>query len=103
MATPILPLKDLVTYQPGAIVSKEISRKPTGSVTVFAFDAKQGLSEHTAPFDAIVQILEGSATIQIDKEPHVVSEGQCIIMPANHPHSLQAKGAFKMLLTMIRS
>jgi quercetin dioxygenase-like cupin family protein len=103
MTTPVLTLKSFISYQTGSVVSKEISRKPTGSVTVFAFDAEQGLSEHTAPFDAIVQIIEGSATIQIDREPYVLTEGQSIVMPANHPHSLQANGPFKMLLTMIRS
>lgn len=103
MSIPILTPQSLVAYQTGAIVSKEIARKPTGSVTVFAFDAEQGLSEHTAPFDAIVHIIEGKAIIQIDREPHSLSQGQMIVMPANHPHSLQAEGPFKMILTMIRS
>lgn len=99
----ILTLNQHVSYQPGAIVSKEIAKKPTGSVTVFAFDEGQGLSEHTAPFDAIVQVIEGAAIIQIDREPHRLEAGQLIVMPANHPHSLQAEGPFKMVLTMIRS
>jgi quercetin dioxygenase-like cupin family protein len=98
-----IKLKDLVEYQSGAIVSKEITRKPTGTLTVFAFDAGQGLSEHTAPFDAIVQILDGTGTIYVDQQPHQVAEGELIIMPANHPHALHADVRFKMLLTMIRS
>jgi quercetin dioxygenase-like cupin family protein len=96
-------LRDTVAYQDKAIVSKEITARSTGTVTVFAFDAGQGLSEHTAPFDALVQVLEGEAEISIAGEPFLLKEGEMIIMPAQEPHSLKAVKKFKMLLTMIRS
>ena len=94
---------ELVGYQDGAIVSREIVKKPTGSVTVFAFDEGQGLSEHTAPFDALVQVLEGEVEIVISGKPHHVAGGELILMPAHQPHALKAFTRFKMLLTMIRS
>jgi quercetin dioxygenase-like cupin family protein len=94
---------ELVNYQDGAVVSREIVKKPTGSVTVFAFDMGQGLSEHTAPFDALVQVLEGEAEITISGKPHCLKGGELILMPANQPHALKALKRFKMLLTMIRS
>jgi quercetin dioxygenase-like cupin family protein len=93
----------LVAYQPGSVVSREILKKSTGKVTVFAFDAEEGLSEHTSPFDALVQILEGEAEITIAGKPNRVSEGELILMPANQPHALKAIKRFKMVLTMIRS
>ena len=99
----IFTLADLVAYQAGSVVSKEIINKKTGTVSVFAFDEGEGLSEHTAPFDALVCILDGEAKIFIAGKPHIVKEGQTIIMPANRPHALKAIKKFKMLLIMIRS
>jgi len=99
----VLPLAKLVEYQEGAVVSREVVRKETGTVTVFAFDAGQGLSEHTAPFDALVSIIDGEATIAIAGTPHHLKAGDMIIMPANKPHALQAVKRFKMMLVMIRS
>lgn len=96
-------LMNLVGYQKAAIVSKTIIEKKTGTVTLFAFDAGQGLSEHTAPFDALVQVLDGQVEIRIAGQPFNLKEGEFIIMPANKPHALKAVSAFKMLLTMIRS
>ena len=96
-------LVDLADYQPGAIVSREILRKKTGTVTLFAFDAGQGLSEHTAPFDALAQVVEGEAEITISGQPHRVLAGEMILMPAGQPHALKALKRFKMILTMIRS
>ena len=94
---------ELVNYQEGAVVSREIVKKPTGNVTVFAFDEGQGLSEHTAPFDALAQILEGDAEIVIGGQPHQVRGGEMILMPAGQPHALKALKRLKMILTMIRS
>jgi quercetin dioxygenase-like cupin family protein len=96
-------MKELVAYQDGAIVSKEIIKKPTGTVTLFAFDQDQGLSEHTAPFDALVCVLEGETVITISGNPHHLKEGDMIIMPAAQPHALKALKRFKMMLIMIRS
>jgi len=96
------PLAGLVEYQNNAIVSREIIRKNTGTITVFAFDEGQGLSEHTAPFDAFIQILDGEAEVTISGKPIKVSCGESIIMPANEPHSVKAVKPFKMLLVMIR-
>ena len=96
-------LADLIGYQKDAVVSKTIIEKKTGTVTLFAFDQGQGLSEHTAPFDAMVQVLDGEVEIRIAGQPHQVTTGQIIIMPANEPHALKAIAPFKMLLTMIRS
>jgi quercetin dioxygenase-like cupin family protein len=94
---------ELVNYQDGAIVSRELIKKPTGTVTIFAFDEGQGLSEHIAPFDALVQVVEGEAEIHISGQPHRVTGGEMILMPAHQPHALKAFTRFKMLLTMIRS
>ena len=94
---------EFVNYQGGSIVSREIIKKPTGTITAFAFDQGQGLSEHTAPFDALVQILEGEAEITLGGRPNLVQGGQMILMPANLPHALKALTRFKMILTMIRS
>lgn len=89
-------------YQNGAIVSKEIIKKDTSTVTLFAFDRGQGLSEHTAPFDALVYIVDGSAKITISGKPHKVNKGEMIIMLANKPHTVRAVKRFKMLLVMIK-
>ena len=97
-----LKLIDLVGYQDGSVVSKEIIKKGTGTVTLFAFDEGQGLSEHVAPFDALVYIFDGEAEIVIDGKSNLVSAGNMIIMPANKPHSLKAIKRFKMLLVMIK-
>jgi quercetin dioxygenase-like cupin family protein len=94
---------ELVTYQDGAVVSREIVRKPTSNVTIFAFDEGQGLSEHTAPFDALVQIVEGDAEIMISGRSHKLQDGEMILMPAGQPHALKVLKRFKMILTMIRS
>ncbi|WJI09669.1 cupin domain-containing protein [Methanobacterium sp. CWC-01] len=96
-------LEDLIEYQEGAVVSREIMRKETGTVTIFAFDKGEGLSEHTAPFDAMVQVIDGRAEITISGNKNLVDEGDMIIMPANDPHALHAVEKFKMVLTMIRS
>ncbi len=98
-----LSLKELVEYQDGSIVSKEVLKKDTGTVTLFAFDQGQGLSEHTAPFDAMVCILDGEAEVIISGQPHRVRENEMIIMPADKPHALKANKRFKMMLVMIRS
>jgi quercetin dioxygenase-like cupin family protein len=96
-------LADMVTYQKDAIVSKTIIAKETGTVTLFAFDKGQGLSEHTAPFDAMVQVLDGEVEIRISGNPFHLKQGEMILMPANKPHALKAVNNFKMLLTMIKS
>lgn len=92
----------VVQYQAGAVVSREILKQKTGNVTLFAFDEGQGLSEHTAPFDALVYVLEGRVEISISGQPHLVAAGEMIIMPAGQPHALKAVERFKMVLTMIR-
>ena len=96
-------LTDLADYQKGSVVSRTIIDKKMGTVTFFAFDEGQGLSEHTVPFDALVYLLEGEAEIVISGKPVRLKEGEMIIMPANQPHSLRAVKNFKMILTMIRS
>ena len=98
----VLNIKDMVSYQAGSIVSRTVIDKSAGTVTVFAFDSGQGLSEHIAPFDALVQIIDGTADITIAGSVHTVKEGEMIIMPANKPHSLKANTRFKMILIMIR-
>lgn len=99
-----LNLKTLVDYSDGAVVSRTLLKKETGNITLFSFDVGQGLSEHTSPFDAVVQVVEGEGTFVINGEPQTVEEGGMIIMPANIPHDVQAASArFKMLLIMIRS
>ena len=97
-----MELGHMVEYQEGAVVSRTIINKPAGTVTVFAFDKGEKLSEHTAPFDAMVHVLEGIAQIVISGKPFTVGAGQMIIMPANEPHALAAIERFKMLLIMIR-
>jgi Uncharacterized conserved protein, contains double-stranded beta-helix domain len=99
----VLTLIDLVQYQTGTVVSRTLVKKPTGTVTAFAFDAGQGLSEHTAPFDALAVVIEGEAEITIAGKPNHLKGGDIIIMPSGEPHSLKATKRFKMLLVMIRS
>jgi quercetin dioxygenase-like cupin family protein len=106
--TPALPaatpvnLADLVAYAPGAVVSRTLKKNQAGTLTVFAFDAGEELSEHTVPFDAFVQILDGSARLVIDGRDVAVVAGDTVLMPANAPHSVHATARFKMLLIMIR-
>lgn len=95
-------LEEVVRYQKDSIVSREIINKNTGTVTLFAFNKGQGLSEHVAPFDALVYILDGEAKIFICSKPHLLKKGEMIIIPANKPHALKAVKKFKMLLVMIR-
>jgi quercetin dioxygenase-like cupin family protein len=95
-------LIDLIDYQEGSVVSRTIMDKKAGTVTLFAFDENEGLSEHTTPFDALVYILKGEAKVTISGKPFKLKEGELIIMPANEPHSLSAVTKFKMLLIMIR-
>lgn len=99
----VLEVEELIDYQEGSVVSREIIRKETGTVTIFAFDKGEGLSEHTAPFDAMVQIVDGKAEITISGNKNVLEKGDMIIMPANEPHALTALEKYKMVLTMIRS
>jgi quercetin dioxygenase-like cupin family protein len=96
-------LVDMIDYQEGAVVSRTLIDKEAGTVTFFAFDQGQGLSEHTAPYDAMVQILEGEAKVTISGEPIIVKQGEMTIMPANKPHALYAVTRFKMLLIMVKS
>lgn len=95
-------LIDLIDYQEGSVVSRTIMDKKAGTVTLFAFDENEGLSEHTAPFDALIYILKGEAKVTISGKPFKLKEGELIIMPANEPHALSAVTKFKMLLIMIR-
>jgi quercetin dioxygenase-like cupin family protein len=99
----ILHIAEMVNYQEGSVVSRQITKTEAGNVTLFAFDINQGLSEHKAPFDAIVHILEGEAEVRISGTPYQLKAGDAIIMPANEPHALKAIQKFKMLLTMIRA
>jgi quercetin dioxygenase-like cupin family protein len=101
LSSQVLNPKDLITYQDGSVVSRMIVYKKSGTLTLFAFDAGEGLSEHTAPFDAIATIIDGEAVISIEKTQYLLKEGQMIIMPANKPHALHAQQRFKMMLTMI--
>ena len=98
----VAKIADIVNYQDGAVVSKEIIRKDTGTVSLFAFDKGQGLSEHTAPFDAFAWIVDGEAEITISGEHFRVRSGEMIVMPAHKPHRLQAAERFKMVLTLVR-
>jgi quercetin dioxygenase-like cupin family protein len=98
----VLDLSGLVSYQESSVVSRQITKADAGNVTLFAFDAGQELSEHTAPFDALVQVLDGEAEIRISGRQYVLSIGQAIVMPAGEPHTVKASKPFKMLLTMIR-
>ncbi len=95
--------RDSIAYSDKAVVSKHVLKKETGTISLFAFDKGEGLSEHTAPFDAMVQVVDGRAEIVISGVSHILEAGETIIMPANQPHSLKAVERFKMVLTMIRS
>jgi quercetin dioxygenase-like cupin family protein len=101
-ATPVSPLS-LTAYQEGAVVSRTLLKRSGGTVTLFAFDEGQALSEHTAPFDAVAYVLEGEALITIAGTPITVRNGEMVLMPANQPHAVNAPSRFKMLLTMLRS
>jgi quercetin dioxygenase-like cupin family protein len=99
----ILKVTALAEYQTGAVVSRQITKAEGGNVTLFAFDESQELSEHTAPFDALVHILDGEAEIKISGKPFLLKAGEAIIMPANEPHAVKAVKQFKMVLTMIKA
>jgi quercetin dioxygenase-like cupin family protein len=99
----ILNIAALADYQTGAIVSRQVTKVEGGNVTLFAFDQGQELSEHTAPFDALVHMLDGEAEIKISGKPFLLKAGEAIIMPANEPHAVRAVRRFKMLLTMIKA
>ncbi len=99
----ILPLNELVAYQEGSVVSRTLLDKKVGTLTLFAFGAGQGLSEHTAPYDATIQVIDGEAEVIIEGTSCAVKAGEMIIMPANRPHAVRANEPFKMLLTMIRA
>jgi len=101
-AAPVMPL-ELAAYQEGAVVSRTLLKRAGGTMTLFAFDEGQGLSEHTTPFDAVAQVLEGEAEITIAGTPLKATKGELVLMPANQPHAVYARTRFKMLLTMIRS
>ena len=101
LAGKILNPDDLIAYQDGSVVSRMIVYKKSGTMTLFAFDTGEGLSEHTAPFDAIALIVDGEAEISVEGIQHLLRKGQMIIMPANKPHALHAQQRFKMMLTMI--
>jgi quercetin dioxygenase-like cupin family protein len=96
-------LSELIDYQEGSVVSRTIIDKKTGTVTLFAFDENQGLSEHTAPYDAMVYVLDGEVDVTISGKPLTLKQGEITVIPANEPHALTAKTKFKMLLTMIKS
>ena len=102
-APKVQKLKDLVGYQDGSVVSREIIRKSTGTVTLFAFDEGQGLSEHTAPFDALVHVIDGEVDVTISGKSYHLSQGDYVILPAGETHALKAQSKFKMLLVMIKS
>jgi quercetin dioxygenase-like cupin family protein len=102
LAAKVIDMARLVEYQAGSVVSRAIMQQKTGTVTLFAFDEGQGLSEHTAPFDALVCILDGHAEITISGNAKALKKGEMIIMPAREPHALKAIGPFKMMLVMIR-
>ncbi len=99
----ILEITNLASYQDGAVVSRQITKAEGGNVTLFAFDRGQELSEHTAPFDALVHVLEGETEIRISGRPYQLKAGEAIIMPADAPHAVKATQKFKMLLTMIHA
>lgn len=93
---------DLLNYQQGAVVSKVLLKKKSGNITVFAFSKGEGLSEHTAPFDAFVHVIDGEAEVTVSGKPHMLNGGEAIIMPANEPHALKAVSDFRMLLVMLK-
>ncbi len=98
-----LVMTDLISYQEGAVVSRTLVDKKTGTVTLFAFDKGQGLSEHSAPYDALILVMDGKVEIKIDGVPQELGVGEMIILPAEHPHAVRALSPFKMILTMVRS
>jgi quercetin dioxygenase-like cupin family protein len=98
-----LVVKDLLAYQEGAVVSRTLIDKKAGTVTIFSFDEGQGLSEHTAPYDALVHVLDGEVEISIAGQPFHLKEGEMIVLPAGKPHAVRAISPFKMMLTMVRS
>ena len=98
----VLTVNDLVQYQEGAVSSRMIVFKKTGTITLFAFDAGEGLSEHSAPFDAILTVTDGEADVSIERTAFTVKTGEMIILPANKPHAVKARKRFMMTLTMIR-
>lgn len=100
---PVRLLSDLVSYQEGAVVSREVVTKPAGTITIFAFDTGQGLSEHKTPYDGFAYIVDGEAEIKISGADYHLGTGETIIMPANEPHALKAIKRFKMMLVMVRS
>ena len=99
----ILRLADMAAYQDGSVVSRQVTKADAGNVTLFAFDAGQELSEHTAPFDALVHVLDGEAQVTIAGRPFALRTGDAIVLPAGEPHAVKAVSRFKMLLTMIRA
>ncbi|MFW9873442.1 MAG: cupin domain-containing protein [Candidatus Thorarchaeota archaeon] len=99
----VFDLEKLLDYQDGSVVSRTLINKETGTVTLFSFDKDEGLSEHTAPFDALVYIFDGEAEISISKKAYIVKKGQMITMPANEPHAIKALNRFKMMLVMIKT
>ena len=99
----VLDLGSMLDYQEGSVVSRALINKDVGTVTLFSFDADQGLSEHSAPFDALVYVFDGDAEITISGTPFILTKGQMIIMPANEPHALKALKKFKMMLIMVKS
>ncbi|MGB5910701.1 MAG: cupin domain-containing protein [Promethearchaeia archaeon] len=99
----IYNLNDMLDYQEGSVVSRTLIDKNEGTVTLFSFDEDQGLSEHTAPFDALVNVIDGKVKITISKKDYILNKGQMIIMPANEPHALKALERFKMMLIMIKA
>jgi quercetin dioxygenase-like cupin family protein len=102
-ASRVFVTSESIDYAAGAVVSKTIIKKPSGNVTLFAFDQGEGLSEHTAPFDALVQVLDGVAEVTIGGNAYILKQGESVILPANIPHALKAMEKFKMMLTMIKS
>lgn len=102
MSQPFLPAES-ITYADNSVVSKTILKRPTGNITLFAFDKGEGLAEHTTAHEALLLILDGTVEITIGESPHKLQTGQCIILPANIPHSVKATEKFKMMLTMIKS
>lgn len=99
----VFDLDKMLDYQEGSVVSRTIINKEIGTVTLFSFDKDEGLSEHTAPFDAIVYVFDGEAEIMISQNKHILTKGQMILMPANEPHALKALKKFKMMLIMVKS
>lgn len=102
-AAEVVRLSELVNYQDGSVVSRTLVKRPTGTVTIFAFAEGQELSEHTAAFDALVQLLDGEAEITVSGKPLITKAGEAVLLPANQPHAVKALTRFKMLLTTIRS